>query len=360
MHKALRRILFIIYLFTVLPLAACYLSQWVSPATVWPLAFFGLLFPALIAIQFAFAVIFLSFRSKACIIPVILIIALWGSIANTFQIPMPGNSDPAYKNKIHVMTYNVKLFDIVRWSGIKDQGEKILAYTAGVKPDILCFQEYAVQGTGKFSSEYIKSQLSFLPFSVEEFNFSSPGRKQGLAIFSRYPIIRSGHEHFTDTKNLMLYADLLFGTDTIRVYNNHLESIHFDRDEFQWIDTTTNKSRIPRDKITEISRRMRGAYIKRASQADQVRASIDGSPYKVIVCGDFNDTPISYTTHKIGSNLYDSFRSGGRWLGITFPNLKAPLRIDYILHSREMGSSDYQISKVKYSDHRPVSCRIAL
>jgi endonuclease/exonuclease/phosphatase family metal-dependent hydrolase len=69
---------------------------------------------------------------------------------------------------------------------------------------------------------------------------------------------------------------------------------------------------------------------------------------------------VSYATRKIGRNLYDSFRSGGRWLGITFPNVRAPLRIDYILHSRKMVSTDYQIGKVKYSDHRPVSCVIGI
>jgi endonuclease/exonuclease/phosphatase family metal-dependent hydrolase len=259
------------------------------------------------------------------------------------------------------MTYNVRLFDIAHyWSGLKDQSNGILSYVNDLRPDILCFQEFALQDPGKFSIEFIKSRLSFLPYSAIEFNFTSQNRKHGLAIFSRYPIIRYNHAHFEDTKNMMLYADILVNTDTVRIYNNHLESIHFDRDELQWIDTTTNKTRIPRDKVTEIINRMRAAYIKRASQADIVRNNIDKSPYEVIVCGDFNDTPVSYTAHKIGSNLYDSFRSGGRWLGITFPNVKAPLRIDYILHSKEMASSDYQIGKIKFSDHRPVSCKISV
>ncbi|MCX6223339.1 MAG: endonuclease/exonuclease/phosphatase family protein [Bacteroidia bacterium] len=361
MRKALRRIFFLIYLFTMLPLAACYLSQWISPASVWPLAFFGLVFPALIAVQFAFVILFLIFRSKAVVLPIVLIILGWNSISHTFQIPRPAGTAPEDKNAICVMTYNVRLFDIAHyWSGLKDQSEGVFSYVTELKPDILCFQEFALQDPGKFSIEFIKNKLAFLPHSAIEFNFTSQNRKHGLAIFSRYPIIRYSHEHFEDTKNMMLYADILIGIDTIRVYNNHLESIHFDRDEFQWIDTTNNKTRIPHDKITEIINRMKGAYIKRASQADIVRKNIDNSPYKVIVCGDFNDTPVSYTAHKIGSNLYDSFRSGGQWLGITFPNVKAPLRIDYILHSKEMVSSGYQIGKVKYSDHRPVSCNIAV
>lgn len=359
MGKALRRIFFLIYLFTVLPLAACYLSQWISPATFWPLAFFGLLFPILITIQVAFLLLFLVLRSKAIVIPLILIIVGWTSITQTFQLSSANSSSSRDKKAITVMTYNVRLFDIVHyWSGLKENSEGVFTYVGDLKPDILCFQEFAWQNPGKFSIEFIKSRLDFLPHTTIEANFTSQSRKHGLAIFSRYPILQSGHEHFEDTKNMMLFADILVGSDTVRVYNNHLESIHFDRDEFQWIDTTSNKTRIPRDKITGIVNRMKVAYVKRAMQADLVRKNIDSSPYPVIVCGDFNDTPMSYTTHKIGSNLFDSFRSGGRWLGITYPNVMAPLRIDYILHSKEMVSSSYQIGKVDFSDHRPVSCKI--
>ena len=361
MLKALRRILFIFYLLTVVPLIFCYLSQVISPVTFWPFAFFGLLFPVLIVIQIAFLILFIVLRSKAVIMPLVLIVVGWTSITQTFQMSFKSVSASQNKSQVKVMTYNVRLFDIAHyWSTLKDQSEGVFSYVNDLKPDILCFQEFAVQDPGNFSIDFIKSRLPSLPFTAAEYNFTNQNRKHGLAIFSRFPIIMSGHEHFADTKNMMLFCDILIRQDTVRVYNNHLESIHFDRDEFQWIDTTTNKTRIPRDKITEIIDRMKGAYIKRGTQADQVKKNIDHSPYPVIVCGDFNDTPVSYTTHQIGKNLYDSFRSGGRWLGITFPNVKAPLRIDYILHSKQMTSSDYRIGKVKFSDHRPVSCSIAI
>jgi endonuclease/exonuclease/phosphatase family metal-dependent hydrolase len=361
MRKALVRLLLLVYLLTVLLLSACYLSQVVSPARFWPLAFFGLMFPWLILLQVVFALAFLFLRSKAVILPLVMIVVGWSSITRTFQVSRPTARVLHDTSGLHVMTYNVRLFDIAHyWSGLKDQSEGIFAYVNDLKPDILCLQEFALQDPGKFSIDFIKSRIPSLTESIIEFNFTSHNRKHGLAIFSRYPIIGSGHEHFQDSRNMMLFADILVKTDTIRVYNNHLESIHFDRDELQWIDTTNNTSRIPRDKVTEIVNRMKKAYIKRASQAEIVRESIDRSPYRVIVCGDFNDTPVSYAYHTIGSKLYDSFRSGGNWLGITFPNVKAPLRIDYILHSKEMTSSDYRIGKIDFSDHLPVSSRLTL
>jgi endonuclease/exonuclease/phosphatase family metal-dependent hydrolase len=361
MRKILRRILLVIYLLAVIPLLACYLSQWISPAVFWPLAFFGLIFPILIAIQISFVLIFILLRSKAVILPILMIALGWGPITRTFQLGGKKATDPDTAGTIQVMTYNVRWFDIAHyWSGQQNQAEGILAFVAGRQPDILCFQEFATEEPGRFSLGYFKSRLPFLSHTAIEYNVTSQNRRHGLAIFSRYPILKTGHEHFQDTRNMMLYADLLVGGDTVRIYNNHLESNHFDREEFQWIDSSANYTRIPRDKLSGIVRRMRGAYVKRASQANVVKADIDRSPYPVIVCGDFNDVPVSYATHTIGRYLYDSFRSGGRWLGITFPNVFAPLRIDYILHSKNLESMGYRIDKVNFSDHLPVSCRIRL
>ncbi|MFA6484240.1 MAG: hypothetical protein WCW62_16805, partial [Bacteroidales bacterium] len=159
MHKALGRIFFIIYLFTFVPLAGCYLSQLISPATFWPLAFLGLLFPVLIIMQLFFVFIFLFLRNKAIVLPILMIILGWGSITHTFQLFGGSGPESGKKQQIRVMTYNVRLFDIAHyWSGVKDQSEGVFSYVDILKPDILCFQEFALQDPGKFSLEFIKSR----------------------------------------------------------------------------------------------------------------------------------------------------------------------------------------------------------
>lgn len=360
MRRILRRILFFLYLFTVIPLFGAVISQWISPAAVWPLAFFGLAFPVLALLQIVFLLIFLILRSKAAIIPALAIFAIWSPLIHTFQLPGSSGKQETTAGQIKVMSYNVRLFDLFGWSKQKDASAGIFKYVSDNKPDILCLQEFLIQDPGKFPLSRIRSEFGFLPYEYIEFSSSAQNRKHGLAIFSRYPVIGSGLEHFPDTRNMVIYADIQIGSDTIRVYNNHLESIHFERDEFQWIDDQTDNERIPGDKISEIMHRMKSAFIRRAGQSLIVKKHINQSPYKVIVCGDFNDTPVSFTTNKIRSGLYDSFRSGGKGMGITFPNMKAPLRIDYILHSKEMVSSGFTIGRVKYSDHRPVSCSIRI
>jgi endonuclease/exonuclease/phosphatase family metal-dependent hydrolase len=336
------------------------LSQWINPAIAWPLAFFGLLFPLIILIQIAFMVAFILLRSKAMVLPILFILANWNPIAHTFQISRPGQKSSPSNNEIKVMSYNVRLFDFFQWSGQKKATEGIFEYIHKTNPDILCLQEFMIQDPGKLPLERVKSELGRLPYSYIEYNYTMNTRKHGLAIFSRYPILNTGHEHFPKTRNMVIYADINVGTDTIRVYNNHLESIHFDRDEIELIDDKTDEMRITRDKIGNIVRRLKAAYIRRASQAIAINKNIEQSPYRVLVCGDFNDTPVSFTTRKIRDGLFDSFRSGGSGMGITFPNMKAPLRIDYILHSKELESSGYQIGRVNFSDHRPVSTYIRI
>jgi endonuclease/exonuclease/phosphatase family metal-dependent hydrolase len=360
MGKILRRILLLVYLITLIPMLGGLLSQWINPAIAWPLAFFGLFFPLIVLIQIAFLVTFMLLRSKAVVLPILFILANWNPIAHTFQISMHARKSTASANQVKVMSYNVRLFDYFQWSGQKKAAEGIFDYIKISNPDILCLQEFMIQDPGKLPLDRVKSELSWLPYSYIEYNYTMQARRHGLAIFSRYPILNAGHEHFPETRNMVIYTDLKIGKDTIRVYNNHLESIHFDRDEIELIDDKTDEMRITRDKVGDIVRRLKGAYIRRASQAIVINKHIKQSPYRVLVCGDFNDTPVSFTTRKIRDGLFDSFRSGGNGMGITFPNMKAPLRIDYILHSKEMESSGYEIGHVKFSDHRPVSTFVKL
>ncbi len=354
----IRRILVLVYLCTLPLVAGAFLSQWISPNLFWPPAFLGLIFPVLIILQIAFILIFILFRSKAVLLPVLVILAGWSEVRHTFQLNFEGSEDQVESVSIKVMTYNVRLLDFYKWSVNKNAAQNIFNLIRKTGPDILCLQELMVQFPGKYSIEGIQAELGQLQYSHFDFYHSVPTRKHGIAIFSRHPIIHSGSEHFPGTSNMIIFADIKIGADTIRVYNNHLESNHFEQDEFELIDKKSNEGRITREKISVITGRMKVAYKRRANQSDVLHGKILESPYPVIVCGDFNDTPVSYTINRVRKGLYDSFRSGGRGMGVTFPGLIIPLRIDYILHDKEMVSSDFLTGKEIFSDHRPVSCSI--
>jgi endonuclease/exonuclease/phosphatase family metal-dependent hydrolase len=79
-----------------------------------------------------------------------------------------------------------------------------------------------------------------------------------------------------------------------------------------------------------------------------------------MICGDFNDTPWSYTYHTVIDNLEDSFVESGFGLSNTYNGKLPSFRIDYILHSKQYTSYNYKRDRVPYSDHFPISCYLEL
>jgi endonuclease/exonuclease/phosphatase family metal-dependent hydrolase len=103
-------------------------------------------------------------------------------------------------------------------------------------------------------------------------------------------------------------------------------------------------------------RRLKRAFVRRAPQAEMVAEHIRKCRYPVIVCGDFNDTPFSYTYNTVKGNLNDAFIECGNGFGKTYNGIFPSFRIDYILHSGSLVPSGYYTHSESYSDHFPVSC----
>jgi endonuclease/exonuclease/phosphatase family metal-dependent hydrolase len=113
------------------------------------------------------------------------------------------------------------------------------------------------------------------------------------------------------------------------------------------------------DNYKNIYRKLANAYRIRAQQARLIALEIGKSPYPVIVCGDFNDTPTSFAYHRIAKNLEDSFIKSGKGTGNTYNNtLLPPIRIDYILHSKIFQSSAFSVLNAPYSDHFPIMATV--
>jgi endonuclease/exonuclease/phosphatase family metal-dependent hydrolase len=83
--------------------------------------------------------------------------------------------------------------------------------------------------------------------------------------------------------------------------------------------------------------------ILRAAQVDTLAQMIAVSPYPTIVCGDFNDTPVSYTYRSMARNLRDAFRWAGRGYSHTYRGFFDMLRIDYVMCSDEFEPLSYEV-----------------
>ncbi len=94
--------------------------------------------------------------------------------------------------------------------------------------------------------------------------------------------------------------------------------------------------------------------LKRSRQVNVLAEHIEGCKHKVIVTGDFNDTPISYTYNRLTRKLSDSFKDAGKGIGSTYRGPLLGLRIDYVLHSAGLSAREYKTSDAGASDHHPV------
>jgi endonuclease/exonuclease/phosphatase family metal-dependent hydrolase len=158
--------------------------------------------------------------------------------------------------------------------------------------------------------------------------------------------------------NICLITDIKKGKDTLRIFNVHFESNHLETEKIDRLVQGDSTSRIL---AVDMFRSLRKSYKRRATQVELVSKAIAESPYPVVVCGDFNDPPVSYTYSKINQGLTDAFLHSGRGPGFTYAGKIPFLRIDYILHDKKIRSSGFRVvDDKKLSDHYPVECYLQL
>ena len=364
-HKSIFRILvknsfLIAAYFALLLLVVSLFSPFVNPHTFWFPAFAGLGFPYVFS-GFVLMFILMLLRKYKKHIFIFLPFLIYGIIiACRFYHPGFFNTKTPENGTIKILSYNVRLFDLYSWKSNHANRNKIFTFLAQENADILCFQEYYYQKDGKFPTT--DTLVKFLSANNVHASFPTINKDNcffGIATFSKYPIVNKGEITFKGTANLCIYTDILLFGDTVRIYNNHLESVRLGEEDYQLIDKLDFNVDSSEVKDTKhIMRRLKRAFVKRSVQVDKISAHIASCPFPVIVCGDFNDTPVSYAYHCMSRGLKDSYYEAGKGIGSTY-NGKLPwLRIDFIFHSPKFKAYDYRIPHVDLSDHFPVVCMI--
>jgi endonuclease/exonuclease/phosphatase family metal-dependent hydrolase len=262
-------------------------------------------------------------------------------------------------NCIKILTYNVMRFEYLKKHTIENPNP-IVQYVVDQNPDIVCFQEFgaSVDNKRELMLSDIKSALKNLPYCHIE-KLKTPFNSQifGLAIFSKYPILSTKKLPLSSDFNGSFIAELDINGRKTTLVNNHLESNKITADErTDYYNMTKELDTRKIEAFTHMMfQRLTPAFRIRAKQATIISEAIQDykNPY-VIVCGDFNDTPISYARHKIKGDLEDAFAESGLGMGITFNQHRFLFRIDYILHSKNIKAYNCTVGKLRNSDHYPV------
>lgn len=346
-----RNILLAVNLFLVILLVLAYLSIYINPATVAFPALFGLAYPYIAAANVGMVIVWILFRKWYALFSAIALAAGFGYIHNFIRFANHGKEE---HHDLKLMSYNVRLFNIYE-SGEKNTHSKMLQLMRNEDPGILCLQEYFVKGDPAAGERKLKEGIGGQRYTHFKLIKSGTASRYGIATVSRYPIIHRGDVIHPGSSSLTIYSDIVVDTDTFRVYNNHLQSFRLRRVEGNLLSEITGEEKgSSMDNISGIYRSLMQGFASRALQVDRVRRHMESSPYPVIVAGDFNDTPVSYTYRVMRRGLNDAFVEAGYGAGFTYRGKYPPNRIDYVLYSEEIECTDFDIVKVRYSDHYPV------
>ena len=315
-----RFILSIFHLIIVLMLFGTIMNAYISPNVFGMLNLLSLAFPILMIIHILLLIFWIiSWRKRAAIFLVLTLFLIT-------PIRRWINYTPAKKE-----IPNLKVISLNGKSG-KFGDENIYRFLNEQQADVVLTQEYK-------SAENLKG--------FEYFERRFPVVK----IQSRFPILRSDIVE-TDAKNgRCIFADIKVNDKVIRFVNVYMEPFYIEKQMVKPGDNLDENEK----KFKNILHMLIPTFRKHQNQIIPIKSFIEGSPYPVIVAGDFNAVPNSYEYYKISEGLQDVFLKVGRGSGTSFHDFKFPLKIDHFFASESIEPISYKVDRsVRISDHFPV------
>ena len=324
--------------------------------------FTGLVYPFALGINILFMFLWMALGKKMFLFPLAVILITINISAGYVQLnPFKRITTD---NSIKALTYNVKYLGKDDASGLDREKEKIFTFLEHQKPDIICLQEFDCQkGSFNVMVEELMERTNTKHYIFTRY-YPGSSNTERILLLVKQEVTNKGSLADIHKRRFAVYADIVVHEDTVRVINCHLQSVYLREEDNLGLNDFTYESQtsgIFQEKSKNIYNKLSRAFEKRALQTAQLKQFITQSPYEVILCGDFNDTPSSYAYSSINSVMTDAFRKSGRGAGTTYHGKYPSFRIDYIFHSKKIRSAEYHIyNKVDCSDHYPVSVMLDL
>lgn len=280
--------------------------------------------------------------SLACVTLIFVVISTL-NIGGYYRMSFKQKAEGKYssRNTIKVISYNIA----------NSNTQSLIDTLALHTPTILCLQEYnpgEEELWTRLGSKYTTTANGKGDFSCE--------------IFTNRRILKQGLIDSLPRHNA-IWADILVDKDTIRVVNIHLQSTSITAQDIKFVEAHQYMTDSARSsKIKVISDKLIENNIYRSNQARKVREFIYRSAQpKIIVCGDFNDVPLSFSYNAIAEPLNSAFVAAGSGYSHTFNGFFKLLQIDHLLASDHFDILTYEVDyTMGESDHYPVISRLKI
>jgi endonuclease/exonuclease/phosphatase family metal-dependent hydrolase len=337
-----------------------YVVPYTNPNSAGWFGLLGLFYPVLLLLNISFLAFWLYRKQFTLAIATSICILLgWNYLNATFGINYFSPLSLKSEHELSIMTYNIRSFRTPgKWDKQRKmkQIEQTLLAANIYAPDIFCGQEFSYPENAKWYNATILKSLQ------EKSHIAT--NKKGLIIISKFPIINSESikvEEDDKVNRNCLFADVQINNNLIiRVYNIHLESNKISNEtENIELDTEALQEKSTWKTIYHVLGNIKNNQKLRVNQMNNIITHIEGSPYPVILCGDFNDTPLSYTYRKVNNLLQDNFAQKGKGKGTTYNGNIPFLKIDYILSDKRFDVLETKILRNHTkSDHFPTFSKI--
>lgn len=329
-------------------LALSMVVPFVSP-TIWSvLPVLGLLFPLLLVLCLVMAVLWLAVDRRYASLPVVMVLVALFFVPRYFNLGSSSHSAATFSIATFNLSNAIAGYDREKLKR-ETKREKLEDFLHQLRPiDILCVQE-----RGSFAAEVLESVFN------EHYTHSHKGK--GAAILSRFPMVDQGMIDFGTVTNSCLWADLQIGDDVVRVYSTHFQSNMITMDTKRILEGDPPAQQKTGLRLRRVFRNFVANHIKRLDQGKLVKQHIANSPYPVLLCGDFNDVPMSRLYQTFSDILSDSFIVKGSGLSTTFAGHIPFLRIDYVWLSATLEAHSHHVVKGSgFSDHHPVVVEVSI
>lgn len=314
-----------------------YILPFIAPKMFPILAVLSLAVPILIVLNSLFVIYWLLQLKKQFLVSLIILLIGYSYLGSFYKFSSHKNVND--KDGLSVMNYNVRLFNLYDWIDESNVEQRIEELIKTAQPDILNIQEY-----------HLNRSIDLSNFKYKFEHLSGNRTKYGQAIFSNYPIVNSGSIEFPNTANNAIFADIVKGKDTIRIYNVHLQSLQIN----------TDVENLKKEDSELLFNRVSSTFEMQQNQTELFLEHKKKCPYRLIITGDFNNTAYSYVYKQIAENLQDAFEVSGSGFGRTYDFKFFPIRIDFILVDKSFSVNMFKNFSEKLSDHYPIMAKISL